>query len=220
MRPKNLDFDPADVDTDGFGDGVTGATFTLLANDSGDGLAHQVSILNNTATDHSGKTMALVGTDADGKSQTETIAGPAGSATVESTKYFKTLLSVTPSATIGADTFDIGWVDEFASQTIPLDFYREHAPLVGLQITGTISLDVQLTNNNPFEVGITNLKRVPLEFQLEAQDDMLWVDDDNLAAVTADAHGSLSDWPVKAIRIIANSYTNGAEVQATLSQAH
>ncbi len=95
--------------TDGLAAGVTGASFALTANDCGDSIGHLITILNNSITDHSAKTLAIVGTDENGNAQSETIAGPAGSATVTSTKYFKTVSSVTPSATIGADTFDIGW---------------------------------------------------------------------------------------------------------------
>lgn len=95
--------------TNGFAAGVTGAAFTLTATAPTDGLGHLVTVLNNTANTHAGKTIAIVGTDENGNTQNETITGPAGNATVTSTKYFKTLTSVTPSATIGADTFDIGW---------------------------------------------------------------------------------------------------------------
>ncbi len=98
------------ADTDGFGNDVTGASFTLTATSAGDGLAHKVIVTNNTGNSHAGKTIALVGTDANGNAQTETLTGPAGSATSTSTKRFLTLESpVLPSATIGADTFDIGW---------------------------------------------------------------------------------------------------------------
>lgn len=93
----------------GFASNVTGATFTLSATNSADNLAHQVTVKNDAATDHSGKTILLTGTDADGKVLTETLTGPAGTATVTSTNYFLTLTSAVPSATIGADTFDIGW---------------------------------------------------------------------------------------------------------------
>lgn len=216
MRPKLLDFDPANANLTGFASNVTGATWTLTANESGDGLAHQVSIRNDSATDHSGKTATLVGTDADGRAQTETIALPAGSATVESTKYFLTLTSVTPSATIGADTMDIGWVDEFASQTIPLDSYRENAPTIGINVTGTISLDVQLTNDDVFA---HNKEYTPAALVKADQEAYLWLDDATLAAVTADAHAALGIWPVRAMRIIANSYTSGAEAQVTLTQS-
>jgi len=101
--------DSAAAATAGFAAGVTGATFAMATTATSDGLGHLVTVLNNTATDHSAKTIALVGTDENGNVQTETIAAPGTSATVTSTKYFKTLTSATPSATIGADTFDIGW---------------------------------------------------------------------------------------------------------------
>ncbi len=93
----------------GFASNVTGAAFALTANSSADSLAHQVTVYNDSGNSHAGKTIALVGTDADGKLLTETLTGPAGTSTVTSTNYFLTLVSATPSATIGADTFDIGW---------------------------------------------------------------------------------------------------------------
>lgn len=217
MRPKYWDFDPANASLTGFLSNATGATWTLSATSSGDSLAHQVSIRNDSATDHSAKTAILTGTDADGDAQTETVSLPAGSATVESTKYFLTLTTVVPSATIGADTMDIGWVDEFASKTIPLDFYREIPPLVSLNVTGTISLEVQLTNSDVLLKG--KVDDIPAANRFTDQESFLWIDDDVLAAVTADSHGKISDWPVKAMRLIANSYTDTAEVQMGLTQA-
>ncbi len=218
MRPRAFDFDPADELLTGYASNVTGATWALTATSSGDSLAHQVSIRNDTANDHSTKTAVLTGTDADGRAQTETINLPVGSATVESTKYFLTLTTVVPSATIGVDTMDIGWVDEFASQTMPLDSYRNIGPTVGLNVTGTISLTVQLTNNNPQLLGET--AGIPAANQLVDQESMLWIDDDNLAAVTTDSHGRISDWPMKAIRLISVSYSSGAEVQMTFTSAY
>lgn len=212
MRPITLDIDPANANLTGFGSNVTGATFTLTANSSGDSLAHQVSIKNDSATDHSGKTVTLVGTDADGHAQTEVVTGPGASATVESSKYFLTLTSATPSATIGSDTFDIGWVDEIATKTIPLDYVQAEAPLISINVTGTISIDVQLTANDPQRFGDTSSK-VATALQIADQEAALWIDDDNLAALTADAHGEISDWPVRALRLITNSYTDGAEAQ-------
>ncbi len=97
------------LDTDGLGNNVTGAAFTLTASSAGDDLAHKITVLNNTANDHSGKTIALVGTGPDGEIQVETLTAPGGSVSVTSSKYWLTLTSATPSATIGADTFDIGW---------------------------------------------------------------------------------------------------------------
>lgn len=101
----------------GFASNATGASFALTATTVSDGLAHKVTIKNDSANDHSGKTVALVGTDGDDRPQTETLTAPAGSATVTSSKYFKSLTSATPSATIGADTFDIGYAADAVSPT-------------------------------------------------------------------------------------------------------
>jgi hypothetical protein len=89
--------------------GVTGAGPWIPTAQPTDGLGHQVTIKNNTANDHSGKTLTITGTDPDGKAQTETRAAPGISATVSSAKFYKTLASVAISSTIGADTFDLGY---------------------------------------------------------------------------------------------------------------
>ncbi|HLP99209.1 MAG TPA: hypothetical protein VK149_12280 [Sideroxyarcus sp.] len=109
MKSTRQVMDSAAASTNGFAAGVTGAAFALTATSISDNLAHLVTIKNNTANDHSAKTIAIVGTDENGNAQSENIAAPGISATVTSTKYFKTLTSVTPSSTIGVDTFDIGW---------------------------------------------------------------------------------------------------------------
>lgn len=99
----------AAASTNGFAAGVTGATFVLTATAPTDGLGHLVTVKNNTANDHSAQTITISGLDENGNKQTEIITGPGISATVTSTKYFSSLTSVAPSATIGVDTFDIGW---------------------------------------------------------------------------------------------------------------
>lgn len=136
----------------GFASNATGATFTLAANDAGDSLAHKVTVKNDSATDHSGKTIALVGTDAAGNAQTETLTGPTGTATVTSSKYFKTLTSATPSATIGGDTFDIGWAVDAICDSAKMQ-YSTKPFLVGFGcvISGTPTFSVQ----HSFDNGVT-----------------------------------------------------------------
>jgi len=211
MKAKQLDFDPADASLTGFASNVTGAAFTLTANDSGDSLAHQVSIRNDSANDHSGKTVALVGTDADGRVQSETVTGPAGSATVESAKYWLTLTSATPSATIGADTFDIGWVDEFASKMIALDHYASEAVTAQVEVTGTINFDIETTVQNVLEAGTG-------AFAVSDQSDFAWLNDGNFTNQTAASSSALASKGLRAMRVVANSYTNGAELQVWLTQ--
>lgn len=142
MRPYQLSMVPANVNLLGYLSNATGVTWTLTANDSGDSLARRITIRNDAATDHSAKTYTMVGTDADGNAQTETGALPAGSATVTSTKYFLTLTSVTPSATIGADTMDIGWANQFITKTIPLDWRANKEATYAIDVTGTINYSV------------------------------------------------------------------------------
>lgn len=131
----------------GFATNVTGAAFTLTATTVGDSLAHLVTVQNNTANDHSAITITIIGTNADGAYQTETITGPGISATVTSTKWFKTLVSVTPSATIGADTFNIGWAASSISPWQSPQLHPEYFVLgIGCGISsGTPTYTVQHT---------------------------------------------------------------------------
>lgn len=161
-------YTPGNVSTTRFAASVTGATFTLTNTDSGDGLAHKVTVLNNTVTDHSAKTLTFTGTSPDGKAQTETIAAPGPSATVTTAGYYATLTSVTVSASIGADTFSIGFAAPFISATIPCNWRGGMATLNTVP-TGTINYgieqcfdDIQTKTtaftwvvNNPAETGLT-----------------------------------------------------------------
>lgn len=202
MRPQIIDIDVADASLTGFLSNATGASWTLTTTATTDGLAHQVSIQNDTANDHSAKTVVLTGTDANGVVQTETVNLPGISATIESTKYFKTLTSpLVPSATIGVDTMDIGWVDEVSSITYPLDWRSPYACNIHVDVTGTIDFTVQQTFANVLD------GEAPV-----------WTDISALAAKTADTT-STAAVGATAIRIIVNSYSSGAELQMYTSQA-
>lgn len=102
------------ADTDGLASAAicTGAGPWLpdIANDSGDDLAHLITITQISATNHSGKTAIITGTGPNGEDQEEiALALPNGAVTVTSTKYFLSVTSVAISATIGADTMTMGW---------------------------------------------------------------------------------------------------------------
>ena len=196
-------YTPADANLTGFASNVTGATFTLSATTSGDSLAHQVSIRNDSATDQSGKTVTLVGTDHLGRALTEVVTGPAGSATVESSGYFLTLTSATPSATIGADTFDIGWVDEFVTPTIALD-WRSGIGSLEIVITGTINIDLDSSNS---------------DLQNSTDSASWFVDTSTNAGVTASKWITFNANP-RFIRVKANSYSSGATVKLLYAQSN
>jgi hypothetical protein len=93
----------------GFAAAVTGATWTLTSTAPTDGHERLVTITGLTATDHSGLSATITGTDANDLVQTETVTLPNGAVAVTSTYYFKTVTNVSPSETIGADTMNIGW---------------------------------------------------------------------------------------------------------------
>lgn len=197
-------FSPAAESLTGFASNVTGASFTLTATSSGDSLAHQVSVRNDSATDHSAKTLTLVGTDQDGFSQSETISAPGSSATVESTKYFLTLTSVTPSATIGADTFDIGWVDEFVTKTLPTN-WRGHNSALRVDVTGTINYDIEQT--------FTDIQNVSAPF--------VWsVDDSTTQSGLTAGTTVLYEAHPRALRLKVNSYSTGATITFTYLQTN
>jgi hypothetical protein len=207
MRPKEYDVDLADASLTGFASNVTGAAFVLTANAATDGLAHQVSIRNDAVTDHAGKTVTLVGTDPDGYPLTEIVTGPGSSATVESTGYFLTLTSATPSETIGSDTFDIGWVDEAATKSIPLDWRSDVTAAVNVDVTGTINFTVQYTFDDIQRTGQT-----PRSATQNGQ----WIDLTALASKTADTV-STAPLGATAIRLLVNSYSSGAELQMNVN---
>lgn len=201
-------FTPSNEDLVRFGNNVTGAgPWNSITPQAPDGLAHQISIRNDSVTNHSAKTITLIGTDADGRAQTEQLAAPNTSATVESTKYFLTLTQTTISASIGADTFDIGFVDEIASETIPLA-WRLNAPSNWLlDVTGVINVSVEFCVEDPFAAG-------------GDQNNVQWVRPNaNLDAETTDSTAAqqvpAGYWGA---RLVTASYSPGAAVKLVGSQ--
>lgn len=206
MYPNTIDIDVADASLTGFASNITGAgPYTMTTTTPTDGLAHQVSIRNDSATDYSGQTFTLTGTDADGKTQTEAVTGPTGSATVESSKYFKTLTTITASgAGIGSDTFDVGWVDEVVSATYLVDHKSPYPVNILVDVTGTIDFTVQEYWGNAFA-------------SANPSQDSNWQNITALAAKTADT-ASVSQEGVSALRVVVNSYSSGAELQMYTNQ--
>lgn len=145
-RPTIITLTPDAANLTEFGDDVTGDSFVLTNNNTSDGLAHIVTILNNSATDYQGITITLTGKDQDGITVSDVVTGPAGTATVESAVYFKQLDSAVPSSTIGADTFDIGMADEVAMKTYPSNYHNASTGLV-IDVTGTIDWTLQHTGD-------------------------------------------------------------------------
>lgn len=206
MRPKYLTFDPADEDTDGFANNVTatsGAAFTLAVTEVSDGLAHKVVITPSGAVTGD---YTISGLDADGQEQSEVLATDAGNA-VTSVYYYSEITSVLAPSGLGAETVDIGWADEFASETIPLEIYLKNGSYVNCQVdlTGTANYDIEGTMSD-----LHNPTSPP-----PAQEDFLWMNDATFANKSADLQGKLA-LLYRAIRFVFNSYSSGAEASLAI----
>lgn len=209
MRPFTLTYSNIQgASAAGYATNVTGATFTLTATTAGDGLAHQTSITNNSITDHSAKTVTIVGTDADGLPQTETGNLPGVSATVNYTKFFKTITSVTPSATIGADTMNIGWLAPSKGPTIVVPNDNVVWPVsASVIVSGTINFDIENTTDNPY---LLDADKNSGNITYIAQS-IFWQNGPQ-AAKTSSFLGDLNTGLISAFRLDVNSVTTGASV--------
>lgn len=126
MKRITNSFASGAASTTGFAASVTGATWPLTTTAATDGLYHVLTI--SGTTNHSGKSAAIVGIGPNGEAQSETIAAlPNGVQTVSGSKYWKSVTSVTPSATIGADTMTIGWGAGSVSPWVPVANYNSPA---------------------------------------------------------------------------------------------
>ena len=101
----------AALNATGFASAVAfaGSGYVLSATTPGDKMGHLVTFANLSGNSHVGQNITFAGTDENGNPQSETIAGPAGNATITTAGHYQGGLVVTASATTGADTFNIGW---------------------------------------------------------------------------------------------------------------
>ncbi len=148
MKRTTVSYTTVAASLTGFASNVTGASFVLTANNSADSVAHKVTIRNDSATNHTGKTITLVGTAYNGEALTEVVTGPNNGATVTSSGYFLTLTSATPSATIGADTFDIGWAADAVTPPINCRTRPENTSAaigISVDVVGSAAYSMQET---------------------------------------------------------------------------
>ncbi len=207
-RRFNINMDPANSSTDHYLSGATGATFTLDETDSGDSLARQIIVLNNDARDDAAITITIVGTDADGRAQTQTIAGPPSSNTITASKFWLTVESITPVSTVGSNTWDIGYTDIFVSKTYPLNHWSDVAAPILVEETGTADFTAELTFDPPNR---------PKEFTWTDQNSPTWIASTNISGATATVFTTL-DVGAYAMRMKINSYTDTAEIDFWISQ--
>lgn len=142
------------TNTAGNGTGMASAVayanggYALAANGAADNLGHLITFKNKSGNDHSGKTLTIAGTNANARPLTETLAGPAGNATVTFAGYYNTVSSIAISATTNADTFDIGWTADAVGAEIYPELTR--VPVINIEVfcrvpSGNATYAVQYT---------------------------------------------------------------------------
>jgi hypothetical protein len=210
MRPFLIDIDPANVDANGIADDLptgTAWSFTAdaewLATGSGDSLAHRL-VITTAGNEPAGNApvLTLTGTSPDGIAQTESITLP-NATTIESTKYWLTVTSGTAqAATVG--TFDIGWVDEVMTKTLPLNYRHVNAATHQVDVTGTVNYTVLETMDDIHAAADPSA--------------VTWIALSALTSKTADliSPGTVG---VRACHLVINSYTDTAEIQFTTFQS-
>ena len=209
MRPVKIGtLTPSDTSTVWFNPGAftsTGAAVAPLQTSTLDNLAHIVTLTAPVQATLAGIAFTIVGTDAAGNSQTEVIAaGPASGATVNSTKFFLTVETIQPSATMGGLVLSVGLLAEAIGYWVNLENTMS-APMVMVNVTGTINYTVLQTPANIFdEVGTVYTD--------------LGVAIPNMSAVTAQvlANGGES---CRAVMLRVNSFTAGATITAYINNS-
>lgn len=203
MRPKTFSYTPLDDDTNYFATGLTGATGVLTTFAVSDGLAHNVTL--TVATDNlSTINITVTGLDADGRAQSEVIAGPNNN-TVAGTKFFSRLDTITFGSTLSESTMDVGINDICISKTIPINSYQSPFNVTLLvDISGTINYDVEYTEGDVFNV-------------TTAPASLVWFNHAVVVNKAADLDGVITS-PVRALRLAVNSSTATSTIALTILQ--
>ena len=203
MYRKHKLLTPAVADTDRFGT-FTGTTFTQTQTMCSDEMCHIVTIKDLSGNSHAAQTFTLTGIDMYGRKKSEAITGPVGNATVSSANYYWKVTSLTVSATVGADTLEVGQAGVVIySMPVPLPWSKS---TIGVQanVTGTINYTLQSTLDD-----IQNTRDyATLTFVNHA--DTAWV------GRTTTGQTNYAVAPV-ATRIVINTFTDGASILLDLT---
>lgn len=214
MRDIAIDMDLADADLDGLASAIDSSGTALTMDGvllsaagtftSSDGLGRIIVIVDADTDTQSDVTFTITGTNADDDAITDVVTGPGSGLTVASAKYFKTVSSVSVSAAQGGtEKVDIGTRGttlSAVSRSYPLNHRNQVAPVVSVNVTGTMNFTVQQTFS---EILTTK----------DSSGSLVWEDVTALASKTADTTASLGVG-AHGMRIVINTYSSGAELQA------
>lgn len=153
MRPITVGpYTPAVASTTAFnaqGFTSTGAATAPTTTTTTDGLAHYVTLTSPVQATLAGINFTITGLDPDGHDISEVIAGPASASTVTSTKFFKTVTTIQPSATMGALTLAVGIAVTAITPTIALTNSPAAASMT-VAVTGTVNYTMYETFANVY----------------------------------------------------------------------
>lgn len=178
-------------------------------------LDNQRRVLFTPAGADSGITLTFTGTDGNGSTITETKAGVDNPSTMYTNLDFKTITGITTSGA-AASTITMGTNGIASSMWVRLDEYGAAAP-VGVQcaVSGTINYSVQETFQDP-NVLTNNVSPNTFQWTPSA---VTWSDFTDSAVVSATASKiGISTSAPALVRVLVNSNTNPAYVQATFIQ--
>jgi hypothetical protein len=182
----------------------TGAAVAPTTTVTPDNLSHNVTLTAPVQATLAGITFTLVGIDANGHAVTETgLVGPASGATVTSAKYYKTLSSIQPSATMGGLVVSVGIGATSLSPVIPTDQHSmaPAAAVVEIVAGSTINYTGSETFDNVFSL----------------IDTPLYTPNTNLTSKTATQSSQLL-YGTAGFAVLTNSVTNGAQYYMRVSQ--
>lgn len=206
MRPISITRALAALDADGIATAqqrVGAGNLTLngaLVTSGVAQLGSQRVVALDSAGNLSGVTFTITGTDDAGNTISQAIAGPNTTPTA-TTLNFKTVTQVAVSATIATDVI-VGTSGVGGSQTLPLDIYLPYGSTASIDVTGTVNVSVQVTNDNPFPDSASTI--------------LNWVSHPTAALVTAtsDQTGATAN-AYRAMRLLTNSGTGSCVLTIT-----
>ena len=147
-RPKYFDIDPVAAVTNDICLSQTKASSGALTLDGAKAgttldFARQISIYSSANI--AARVFTVVGTDANGRSITDTVTG-INNGTVSTTKYFKTVTSISVDASFSPNTIIAGTSAAIATAISPLDHYCTVPAQVTVElVSGTATFSVQET---------------------------------------------------------------------------
>lgn len=207
MRPKEILIDPIPIDADGIAavqTATAAGAITLAGALTTDGVfkadyPRKIGVISSG--DDSGVTITVTGTDHDNKAITEDITGTTGgAATTDTTLYFDTVTEISLDGAAAAN-ISAGTVDEFCTNTIPLETSNGDPATISLEnITGTFDVSVEQT--------MSRIQYSDIEYHA-------------VGATLTNATTSVVDDidnHASGVRLVGNSYTSGAELTMVINQ--